>query len=137
MNEIHIKTLKHHLNHWKRLYEEHICEEQEGRETIEALQAAIEALQPEPCEDCVNREKVADEFASWFGYNYQNQFFYKRLKDMKSVQPERKKGKWVLIHPLQDDDGGAYACSECHSGDYGCERNKYCRWCGAEMKEKE
>lgn len=45
MNITHIKTLKFHLNHWKHLNAEHICEEKEGRETIEALQAAIEALQ--------------------------------------------------------------------------------------------
>ena len=45
MNKIYIKTLESHLDHWKRLYAEHICEEKEGRETIEALQAAIQALQ--------------------------------------------------------------------------------------------
>lgn len=48
--------------------------------------------------------------------------------------PEREKGEWVKIHPLQANDGGAYACSICYSGDYGCEKDKFCRWCGADMR---
>ena len=50
--------------------------------------------------------------------------------------PDREKGEWIPMHPLQANDGGAYVCSKCHSGDYGCERDAFCRWCGADMRGK-
>ena len=64
-----IKTLKEHLSHWERLLQEHICEEQEGIDTISALKLAIASLetdeaydleyeQPEFCKDCISREEV-------------------------------------------------------------------------------
>ena len=58
MNITHIKTLESLLNHWKYLYAKHICEEKEGRETIEALQAAIKAMQPEPF---INKPCVSEQ----------------------------------------------------------------------------
>ena len=51
--------------------------------------------------------------------------------------PNREKGEWIPMHPLQANDGGAYVCSKCHSGDYGCERDAFCRWCGADMRGKD
>lgn len=101
---------------------------------IEALTDTIEALQTEPCEDAISRETVASEFADWFGYNYQNQIFYKRIKSMPSVTAERK-GKWIFVHPLQEDDGGDYMCSECKCGHPYISPNwKYCPNCGAKME---
>ena len=53
-----IKELESHLDHWKRLYAERICEEKEGRDTIEALTMAIadmrkmQYLEGRPCEVC-------------------------------------------------------------------------------------
>lgn len=40
-----IKTLKEHLSHWERLLQEHICEKQEGIDTISALKLAITSLE--------------------------------------------------------------------------------------------
>ena len=40
-----IKTLKEHLSHWEWLHQEHICEEQEGIDTISALKLAIASLE--------------------------------------------------------------------------------------------
>ena len=40
----HIEVLNEHLTHWKRLLREGICEETEGKEIIEAFEAAIEAI---------------------------------------------------------------------------------------------
>ena len=75
MNVTHIKTLESHLNHWKRLNARHICEEKEGRETIEALQSAIEALQTEqkvkkwiPCKKRMPK-KDQEVFVYLFGDN--------------------------------------------------------------------
>ena len=52
MSDKNIEVLQTHLDHWKRLLAE-------GEETIEAFQAAIEALK-EPCEDAVSRQAVLD-----------------------------------------------------------------------------
>ena len=52
---------------------------------------------------------------------------------------ERKTGKWVLIHPLQEDDEGAYICSCCKSGSWEVLPStwKACPWCGATMEGSE
>lgn len=39
-----ITELTEHLNHWKRLLKEHICEQEEGEKTIKSLEIAIESL---------------------------------------------------------------------------------------------
>ncbi|HCJ13976.1 MAG TPA: hypothetical protein DHV77_01560 [Erysipelotrichaceae bacterium] len=69
--EENIATLNEHLDHWKRLLSEKICDQDEGEKTIDALQNAIKALQQEPCEDCISREHLLEEIASlkespWF-----------------------------------------------------------------------
>ena len=51
-------------------------------------------------------------------------------------EPERKKGKWIFIHPLQADDEGAYICSNCRYGDWDIKpTDKYCKFCGADMRK--
>lgn len=49
---------------------------------------------------------------------------------------ERKTGKWIIVHPLQEDDGGAYMCSCCKSGSYDVipKTWKACPWCTALME---
>ena len=54
----------------------------------------------------------------------------------KAITMDRPQGEWVLVHPLQEDDEGAYMCSVCHSGDWRISTEfKFCPYCGAEMKE--
>ena len=43
-----IATLSEHLDHWKRLLSEKICDQDEGEKTIDALQNAIKALEQQP-----------------------------------------------------------------------------------------
>jgi len=43
-NKKAIEILREHLAHWERLLQENICEEEEGRNTIEAINRAIFAL---------------------------------------------------------------------------------------------
>lgn len=43
-NEEAIKTIMTHVEHWHRLLRDKICDETEGKETIEAFLMAIEAL---------------------------------------------------------------------------------------------
>ena len=74
-----IETLKGHLAHWERLLKEHICDETEGKNTIEAFKMSIASLeideayqlmeeQPEFCANCIDREAVLKLF-----YDYKEQ----------------------------------------------------------------
>ncbi len=49
--EENIATLNEHLDHWKRLLSEKICDQDEGEKTIDALHNAIKVLEQEPCDD--------------------------------------------------------------------------------------
>lgn len=59
--EENIATLNEHLEHWKRLLSEKICDQSEGEKTIDALRNAIKALEQEPFinKPCVS-EKVCE-----------------------------------------------------------------------------
>lgn len=48
----------------------------------------------------------------------------------------RRTGKWVFVHPLQDDDCGGYMCSCCNHGSYSVDPKtwKACPWCTALME---
>ena len=49
---------------------------------------------------------------------------------------ERPHGEWIFVHPLQEDDDGAYMCSVCNTGDwYLCGNENFCPNCGADMRE--
>lgn len=61
--EENIATLNEHLEHWKRLLSEKICDQYEGKKTIDALQNAIKALEQEPFGDAV-LDKIRAEIDS-------------------------------------------------------------------------
>ncbi len=49
-----------------------------------------------------------------------------------------KKGHWVKVNALQEDDGGSYKCSECGWGHPSItRRTKFCPFCGAKMEVDE
>lgn len=55
-----------------------------------------------------------------------------RIKKLPSIP---RKGKWILIHPLQIDGPVAYMCSSCHRGDWDIKpTDKYCKFCMADMR---
>lgn len=102
-----IATLNEHLDHWKRLLSEKICDQDEGEKTIDALQNAIKALEQEPCGDCISREAVlkaidakAWEFCDYLISNGRNDeqkpvsHFADNLRecvgDLPSVTPQQK-----------------------------------------------
>lgn len=68
-----------------------------------------------------------------------NTAFVRGKDSMSLVTPQRPKGKWILYHPLQADDPGAYMCSICGCGDWGLDPkiDKFCFNCGADMRESE
>ena len=56
------------------------------------------------------------------------------VEDAPTVEPKKPHGKWVLVHPLQENDEGAYMCSACRTGDWCISPEfKFCPYCGAEM----
>lgn len=73
-----------------------------------AFDMAIKALEREDCEDAISRQQVQSEYADWYGYGYQDNWFYKRIKDLPPVN-STKTGKWILI----DKELSRYKCSEC------------------------
>ena len=112
--------------------------------TVEELQKYIDeikALEQEPCEDAVSRQAVLNEvraIATWHsGDAFNEDRVIRHMKMLPSVNLTRAHGEWILINPLQENDGGAYVCSKCHHGDYGCETYNFCFNCGADMRGAE
>ena len=105
-----------------------------------ALNAIINATPIIECDDAVSRQAVLDEvraIATWHsGDAFNEDRVITHMKMLSSVTPKREQGEWIEVHPLQEDDGGAYMCSKCRCGhpcidpDYW----KYCPYCGAEMR---
>lgn len=57
------------------------------------------------------------------------------MEKLPSAQPERKTGYWIFVHPLQEDDCGAYMCSNCRTGHFDIEPHwNFCPNCGADMR---
>lgn len=58
------------------------------------------------------------------------------IKGLKALPSAQKKGHWICVHPLQEDDPGAYICSECKLGKWGIDPKSYffCPNCGADMR---
>lgn len=111
-----------------------------------------DALQKQPCEDCISREEVrrilgnevfelmklhtvnpednpkADAMAHGVNWSLNT------LMELPSVTPQRPKGKW--IH-WTDDYKDYCTCSECDYGEEGevllKDKTPYCPVCGAEM----
>ena len=58
---------------------------------------------------------------------------------MPTIEPERKKGKWILHPEIKNVYGGTVVqCSECGEEYvvHYLEDEKYCRSCGAKMEEQ-
>lgn len=101
-------------------------------------------LEQQPCEDCVDRNTllskatVLSDIDSNMNIVNHEVVYVKDIKELPSVEPERKTGKWEW-----DQRTGEYVCSEC-----GCnpiyerttpdvseiDKYRYCRWCGAPME---
>lgn len=137
-----IKTLKEHLSHWERLLQEHICEEQEGIDTISALKLAIASLEtdeayqleyerPEFCKDCISREQALRELkesAEHHANDSREEVLLRRdrdiIKALPSVTPQEPKiGHWISHRKHCENLGvipsglGAYEwCSNCDCG---------------------
>lgn len=129
-----IATLNEHLDHWKRLLSEKICDQDEGEKTIDALQNAIKALEQETCEDCIRRSDVGltdFEIIMCNGdYREGLKILLEKIAAAPSVSPAPKIGHWIKCI---DDNGSYYLCSACRCGeDYNFD---FCPHCGSKNSE--
>jgi hypothetical protein len=104
---------------------------------VVAFDMAIEALEQQPCEDCISREAVDEYITNLLsGYLYDEE--RTRLEDLTtfiwelpSVQPTRPTGKWETF--VEDYN----KCSKCGEMGKFYRIYKYCPNCGAKMGESE
>jgi uncharacterized membrane protein YvbJ len=95
----------------------------------EALRIAIEALEQEPCEDCISRQAVmalAKEECETAIIPYKR--FVKGVNSLPPVTPQPKTGHWI-DRDVYDAD--RWKCSEC--GRTEPYKENYCPKCGAKM----
>ncbi len=46
--------------------------------------------------------------------------------------------KWIRVNPLQEDDGGAFMCSSCRTGNYDIDGTETrCPYCGEIMVKED
>ena len=136
----------------KVMIDEEVCEEcnlygTTGTDHCEkdCVRVAIQALQKEPSEDCISRQRVLDivEFnRNSYDGNDAVVWIEREIKELPSVQPEPKTGHWIT----RIDDKGqfiGYKCSKCGGKKIGDEgewvelidyKYQYCPNCGAKME---
>ena len=137
MDEEAIKILKDILEEATET-EDSICYVTSG--DADALKAAIQALEQQPCEDCISRQAVLDN-AYAYGNGLEPEGYCVNVEDIQAlppVTPLRPKGKW--IH-WTDDYKDYVTCSCCEYGEEGevllSDKTPFCPICGADMREGE
>ena len=104
-----------------------------GKEILEAYDMAIEALEKEPCEDCISRESVMVRVKEYFDNpSYDEEMLFDDLVNLPSVTPQPKVGEWLK-------NGELCKCSNCHSNVLfsAVKSYSYCYRCGARMEVSE
>lgn len=98
---------------WRFYFEEH-------RQFAEWLKDYKRLLEQKPCSDAISRKAVYEQINSWNSngeYSYTNATYYlmKRIRNIPSVTPQQKRGKWLNGELIPNDiTGHWYAeCSEC------------------------
>ena len=101
---------------------------------IEAIGIAIDALNKQPCEDCISRKAVKEQMIK-YGFKAPDMTVTEFVEDcLPSVTPKPKTGHWEMC---EDADGIYGVCDICgidadfsHKG----EAYPYCPNCGAKME---
>lgn len=104
----------------------------------EALEAAIQALSQEPCEDTISRDAVMrlieNKPYDWSNLTERHNMLME-IRKLPSVT--QKSGKWISVY--QGDEIINYRCSECEFGNtFGKStyRMNFCPNCGAKMESE-
>ena len=97
---------------------------------------ALEWIDKQPCGDLISRQAAIDEIEWEEEYGrIDTSKAIDCLKKLPSVEPERKKGKWIVE---EDCEGKTRTCT-CNlcgyeTGEYTWENPNYCENCGAKME---
>lgn len=113
----------------------------------EALDMAIQALDQEPCEDCISRKAVLDYIYNDLGLGDEEngkdverqmelEDSYRYVKSLSPVKQEPTTGHWTR-ELIRNEKGGCIGakmiCSECDNDNKHDEYMNYCPNCGAKM----
>ena len=95
----------------------------------------LEALEQQPCEDCISRkavDKIINKWLSHPDYELKDNIYdmTKKIHKLPSVTPQRPKGKWIYEMKVMYNPY-TYKCSVCKGWEK--DKTKYCPNCGAEM----
>lgn len=100
----------------------HCQSEEEQNEVLAKLNA------PQPCGDCISREKALQITRAWFDREATPSDLKNEIEQLPPVTPQPKMGRWIEHF---DESGKWYECDQCHT-DWGGSFN-YCPNCGAKM----
>lgn len=114
---------------------------QEEREGVEQYIDSI----AEPCEDCVSRRDAVNACTNGWGYDDETiKHIVENIKNLSSVTPAEKVGRWEWIQHDGNPNIGNWHCSECNRIVCGAitavnpvYSYKYCPEYGAKMQEVE
>ena len=76
----------------------------DDKKALDALDMATKALEQQPCEDCVSRAEVYDIITRLFTSVEMTNEAWKEVmelvKELPSVKPKQKAGKWILKNDM-------------------------------------
>lgn len=105
-------------------------------DTKEFCELAINALEQEPCGDCISREKALQIIRAWFDREATPSDLKNEIEQLPPVTPQPKMGRWI-----DEKDGYGTGCSECgkwYSHSIITKQEVlFCSSCGAKMQEVE
>ena len=120
-------------------------------EKLPAVQPATNCSEiPNGSDDTISRQSAIDALARMMPRSYTpdgshpadeeifraQEIFADCIEALEILPSAQPKGHWILVHPLQEDDTGAYMCSERKVGNWEIDPESYffCPHCGADMR---
>lgn len=107
---------------------------QEFKQIAEWLKELKAYKEQESCEDAISREAMLEYQQYLHGKmpNEENYKLFEFIKELPSVIPKQKTGKWNILGYDDPSDVKLYRCSECHMKI--TLKFNYCPNCGAKME---
>lgn len=125
-----------------------MVEDNQDNDYDKALKMGIESLRKEPCADAISKASVFEILGNLMSipYDFDRRITEKdvsesmdEIRDLPSVTPTRKKGKWIR-KPIRNAKGGCVSAEmicTCCGKDNNCDKKlNYCPNCGAEMESE-